>query len=89
MYRTWVTMLAPQRMLVENIVQITTGCSTSATVWLNPAKCFPKAKFALKVVQRILFMWLAMIGLPIHITFLVPCKVQLHGFVVVMLHASP
>ena len=43
---TWVTMLAPQRMLVVNIVQNTTGCSTSAAVWLNPAKCFPKAKYA-------------------------------------------
>ena len=35
---TWVTMLAPQRMLVVNIVQSTTGCSTGAAVWLNPAK---------------------------------------------------
>ena len=26
-YRTWVTMLAPQCMLVVNIVQSTTGCS--------------------------------------------------------------
>ena len=43
---TWVTMLAPQRMLVVNIVRSTTGCSTSAAVWLNPAKCFPKAKYA-------------------------------------------
>jgi len=48
-----------------------------------------KAKSAnLKVVQMNL-MRSAVIGLPILITFLTPSKVQLYGFVVVTLSASP
>jgi len=40
-----------------NMVQSTTGCSTSAAVWLNPAKCFPKANMQTRKVVQMKFIY--------------------------------